>query len=126
MYLWLAQTVSPELTGLPAWILNGLSVGGLVTFIVVGLATSRLYTSRQVDQMVTRYEKHLERTVALYEGRVQDANRREGEWRDVAMKFKDALEQMEGVIGPLQMESGTMLAILRQMQQMQREAKDGR
>jgi hypothetical protein len=119
---WLAEAVSPEtVTGLPAWLLDGLGVGSLVMFIVVGLATSRLYTSRQVDQMIARYEKHLERTVALYEGRVQDATRREGEWRDVAMTFKAALEQMEGVIGPLQAESGTMLAILRQMQEFQRE-----
>jgi hypothetical protein len=41
--------VPPEIAGLPTWALNGLSIGSLVIFILVALATSKLWTKNQVD-----------------------------------------------------------------------------
>lgn len=126
MALWLATAVPPEASnGLTDLVLKGVSIGSLITLIVGGLATSKLYTSRQVDQIVNRYEKHLDRTVENMQGRINDAVRREGEWRDVAMQFKDAFQTMEGVIEPMQFQSQTMLHIIRQIQTMQREGQSG-
>jgi hypothetical protein len=126
MALWLATAVPPEASnGLTDLVLKGISIGSLITLIVGGLATSKLYTSRQVDQIVNRYEKHLDRTVENMQGRINDAVRREGEWRDVAMQFKDAFQTMEGVIEPMQFQSQTMLQIIRQIQTLQREGQSG-
>src|ERR1700759_938629 len=91
--------VPPEVGGLPTWAWNGLSVGGLVTTILVGLFTARLWTKRQVDELVkqhdrevkqlstqhdrevedlkSRYETHIKNTVELLTGRVDDARSRE-------------------------------------------------
>src|SRR6185295_12632097 len=95
----LAAAVPPEIAGLPTWALNGLSIGGLVMLILMGLFTSKLWTKRQVDELVkqherevnathaqhvreteatiARYETHLTRTIELYQGRVDDALTRE-------------------------------------------------
>lgn len=121
--LWLmASAVPPEIGGIPTWILNGVGVVTLLMMTVGGLATSRLYTSRQVDQMIARYEKHLDRTVEGMQGRIDDAVRREAEWRDVAMQFKDAFQTLEATVEPMQLSNQTMLSVLRQIQTMQREA----
>lgn len=130
--------VPPELAGLPTWALNGLTVGGLVSFILMGLATSRLWTKRQVDELTkqherevnnlvkqherevtdlkARYETHITRTVELYQGRVQDALTRETEWRDVAGKWQAVADMLGQGIEPLQDQSETMLRLLQAWQ----------
>lgn len=134
LYL-LAAEVSPGLTGLmPSWALNGLSVGGLVTFILMGLATSRLWTKRQVDELTkqhdrevtnlttgharvledvkARYETHITRTVELWQGRADDALTREREWRDVARQWENVSTMLVQGMEPLQEQSEAMLRIV--------------
>lgn len=130
--------VPPDILGLPTWALNGLSVGSLVMFIVVGLGTARLYTKRQVDEqtkqhereVVTltknhdreivdlkeRYETHINRTVELYQGRVEDARTREGDWREVALKWQAVADMLGQGLEPLQDQGETMLRLLQAWQ----------
>jgi len=49
--------VPSEIGGLPTWLVNGLSIGSLVSLIIAGLTTSRLWTKRQVDEMVKQHER---------------------------------------------------------------------
>jgi uncharacterized membrane-anchored protein YhcB (DUF1043 family) len=124
---YLLAAVPPDIGGLPTWAWNGLSVGGLVSFIVMGLATSRLYTKRQVDEQTkqherevadlkARYELHINRTVELYQGRVDDALTREREWRDVAYKWQATADMLGRGLEPLQEQSETMLRVLQAWQ----------
>jgi hypothetical protein len=132
--LHLAAAVPPEIAGLPTWALNGLSIGSLVMLIVMGLFTSKLWTKRQVDELVKqhdrevttlaanherekndlrdRYEKHLTRTVELYQGRVDDALTREREWRDVARSWEGVTTMLAQGMEPLQEQSEAMLRII--------------
>lgn len=132
-HLFLAA-VPPEIAGLPTWALNGLSIGSLVSFILVGLATSRLWTKRQVDELIkqqerevtrtksdheremgdmkTRYELHITQTVELYQGRVTDALTRETQWRDVAQRWEAVASMMAQGLEPLQDQSEAMLRIV--------------
>jgi transposase len=134
----LLAAVPPEIAGLPTWALNGLSIGGLVMLILMGLFTSKLWTKRQVDELTKqherevtnlskqhdrevtdlkeRYEKHLTRTVELYQGRVDDARTRETEWRDVAGKWQAVADMLGQGIEPLQDQSETMLRLLQAWQ----------
>jgi transposase len=135
----------PEVAGLPTWVLNGLSVGGLVMFILVGLATSRLWTRHQVDLLTTqhqressnlvtqheremtnlrdRYENHIQRTVDLYQGRVEDAIRREQEWHQVADKWQQVATLLSDSIDPLHEQSKTMMTILQTWQVANRQGR---
>lgn len=124
---YLLAAVPPAIGGLPTWAFQGLSVGGLVSFIVMGLATSRLYTKRQVDEqtkqhereitdMKARYELHINRTVELYQGRVDDALTREREWRDVAHQWQTTADLLGRGLEPLQEQSETMLRVLQAWQ----------
>lgn len=137
-FLFFLAAVPPEIAGLPTWALNGLSIGSLVGFIIMGLATSRLWTKRQVDELVkqqerevvrtkddhtrevsdtkARYEKHIERTVELYQGRVDDALTREREWRDVAHSWQNVASMLSAGIEPMQEQSETILRILQAWQ----------
>jgi hypothetical protein len=130
--------VPPELSGLPGWALNGLSVGSLVTFIVLGLGTARLYTKRQVDDLTkqherevenlvkqhdrevadlkARYELHVQLGSELYQGRIQDALAREKEWRDVAQKWQLVSDMLGQGLEPLQEQGETMLRLLQAWQ----------
>lgn len=123
LYAAMLSSVPPEMLGLPTWVLNGLSISGLVIFILVGLATNRLWAKRQVDelikvhereiqQMKDRYELHLTRTVELYQGRVEDAIRRESEWRDTAQQWQETANMLANGLEPMQEQGETMLAIL--------------
>lgn len=141
----LAEGVPPEIAGLPTWITNGLSIGGLVMLIVMGLFTSKLWTKRQVDELtkqhdrevgtltsqheremkavVDRYELHLTRTVELWTGRTEDARTREKEWRDVAQKWQSVSEMLASGLEPLQDQGETMLRLLQAWQsELQRRA----
>lgn len=124
---WIAQAVPPNIAGLPSWLLNGLSVGSLVMFIIVGLVTSRLWTKSQVDRLIERYEKalvdqkeryelHLTRTVELYRLHADEAIRREKEWRDTANTWQQVVQSLSQGIEPLQEQSATILEILRAWQ----------
>lgn len=130
----LAAAVPPEIAGLPTWALNGLSIGSLVSFILVGLGTSKLWTKRQVDELTkqherevtridgdhtremadvkARYETHITRTVELYQGRVDDALTREKDWRDVARTWEGVAGMLSQGIEPLQEQSEAMLRII--------------
>jgi hypothetical protein len=144
MLFW-AEGVPPEIAGLPTWALNGLSIASLVTLIITGLFTSRLWTKRQVDELVkqhdrevatltktqeqqlldlkARYETHINRTVELLQGRAEDARTRENEWRDVALKWQAVAEMLAGGLEPLQEGQETMLRLLQAWQtEMQRRA----
>jgi hypothetical protein len=143
----LLAAVPPEIAGLPTWALNGLSIGSLVGFIIMGLATSRLWTKRQVDELVkqqerevsrtkadhdremadtkARYETHIERTVELYKGRVEDALTREREWRDVANRWQEVSSMLSAGIEPMQEQSETILRILSAWQVESRRKGDG-
>jgi hypothetical protein len=124
--------------GLPTWAWNGLSVGGLVTFILMGLATSRLWTKRQVDivredhnkailtlerqhdrevaDLKARYEKHGDTTVKQFEERVAESVKRESDWRDVAFRWQAVSEMLAGGLEPMQEQSASSLAILQSWQ----------
>lgn len=134
----LLAAVPPEIAGLPSWAFNGLSIGGLVSFILMGLATSRLWTKRQVDELTkqherevatltrnheqqvvdtkARYESHISSTVKMYEGRVEDARTREVEWRDVATRWQAVADMLGQGLEPLQDQSETMLRLLQAWQ----------
>lgn len=138
MLEWWAAVTPEVVAGLPTWALNGLSVGSLVTFILVGLATSRLWTKRQVDIlredhktaqdgeraehratveiMKDRYEKHLERTVLMLTQRADDAIRREEQWHDVANRWEEVARTLGDAVGDMQESSATTLAIVQEMQ----------
>lgn len=130
----LAAAVPSEIMGLPTWALNGLSIGGLVMFILIGLGTSRLWTKRQVDELTkqherevenlrtahtreidnlrNRYETHLNRTVELLTARCDDAIGREKEWRDTAIQLQQAFATLADGLEPLQDQSEAMLRIV--------------
>ena len=141
----LLAAVPPEIAGLPTWALNGLSIGSLVGLIITGLVTSRLWTKRQVDELVkqqerevariavdhkremddikSRYETHITRTVELYQGRVDDARAHEqerrgeaGEWKDIARQWQATAEMLAGGIEPMQEQSEITLRILQAWQ----------
>jgi hypothetical protein len=134
MLHWFAEGVPPEIAGLPTWALNGLSIGGLVMLILIGLFTSKLWTKRQVDELIkqqerevartkadheremtdvkARYEMHLARTVELYQGRVDDALTRERDWRDVSRQWEGVATMLSQGIEPLQEQSEAMLRIV--------------
>ncbi|MET0418708.1 MAG: hypothetical protein ABW022_22055 [Actinoplanes sp.] len=133
--LWYWAAIPSEIAGLPIWALNGLSIGGLVMFILMGLATSRLWTKSQVDivrkdhtdamnalnkvhdrevsDMKARYELHIDRTVDQYKGRVDDAVKREEQWREVAFKWQAVAEMLSAGIEPMQDQSAAALDLLR-------------
>lgn len=134
----LLAAVPSEIAGLPTWVLNGLSIGSLVMFILVGIGTSRLWTKNQVDiiradhtraidslgkqhdreveSLITRYEKQIETTVKLYEGRISDTLLREGQWREVAQKWQAVSEMLGAGIEPMQEQSAATLEIMRAWQ----------
>jgi hypothetical protein len=127
------EGIPPEIAGLPTWLLNGLSIASLVMLIIISLSTSRLWTKRQVDEMVKqherevkdmkeRYELHLTRTVELLEKRADDARTRENEWRDVAIKWQSVAEMLAQGIEPLQDQGETMLRLLQAWQSEARRA----
>lgn len=137
----LAATPSDVVAGLPGWVPNVLSVGGLITLIVGGMATSKLWTKSQVetvtneltkshDREVTnlkdRYDTHLTRTVELYQGRIDDAVRREGEWRDTALTWQKVAEMLGQGIEPMQEQSAATLAVLQSLQAGARQNRPGK
>lgn len=135
--MWLAA-VPPEIAGLPTWALNGLSIGSLVMFIIVGLASSRLWTKRQVDELVkqhereqarmvadhtremeavkSRYELHLTRTVELYQGRIQDIREQAQDWKEVARQWEATANMLAQGLEPLQDQGEAMLRIVQAWQ----------
>lgn len=130
----LAAAVPSEIAGLPTWALNGLSIGSLVTFILVGLGTSRLWTKRQVDELTkqherevtnlkaqqdrevvdlkARYETHLTRTVELLTARCDDALLREKEWRETAGQLQQAVGTLADGFETLQDQGEGVLRIV--------------
>lgn len=143
----LLAAVPPEIAGLPTWAVNGLSVGSLVGVIITGLLTSKLWTKSQVDivradhtkaigdlnkvhdrevtDLKARYESHINRTVELYQGRVDDALTREREWRDVARQWESVATMLSQGMEPLQDQSEAMLRIVTAWQvESQRKGKD--
>jgi len=137
-YVFYWAAVPPEIAGMPTWALNGLSIGGVVSFVLVGLATSRLWTKRQVDivredhsraietlvshhtretaDTKARYEHHITTTVDLYKGMVIDALKREQDWRDIAMHWETVAETLSSSLEPMYEQSATTLQVLRAMQ----------
>lgn len=134
LLIYLSAAVPPDVAGLPTWLWNGLSVGSLVSFILLGLATSKLWTKRQVDELAkqherevnnltanhlqqvndlkNRYETHIGRTVELYQGRVNDALEREKDWREVARQWEGVASMLAQGLEPLQEQSEAMLRIV--------------
>lgn len=74
MYPWayLAAAVPPEIAGLPTWALNGLSIGGLVIFILTGLATARLWTKGQVDRVFKEHDREVANLKASHDREVEN------------------------------------------------------
>lgn len=133
----LIVAVPPEMLGLPTWILNGLSVGSLVLFIVIGLATSRLWTAhqvrtleaqhaREVDNLTKRYELHLASMIAQLQGRIDDAIRREKEWHDVADRWQQVAQMLGDAVDPMLEQNQTILAVVREMQLAQKAQRKAR
>ncbi len=140
MSIWqaLAEGVPPELVGVPTWVLNGLSIGTLVVFILTGVATGRLWTRGQVNELIKqhdaarerqtkdntqaladqkdRYEKHLDRTTQLLRDQVATAERRESEWRSIAGDWQKVATLLGDAIDPLHAQSEAILGIVREMQ----------
>lgn len=130
----LAAAVPSEIAGLPTWALNGLSIGSLVSFILIALATSKLWTKRQVDELTkqherevtnlkanqdreiaaltTRYDNHLTSTIQLLTSRCDDALGREREWREIATQLQQTVAQLADGLEPLHDQSETMLRIV--------------
>lgn len=124
--------------GFSDWALKGLSIGSLLTLIIGGLATSRLWTKSQVDiiradhtraidnlvkqhdreieDLKARYELHINRTVELYQGRVDDARDRENQWHVIADRWQSVSEMLGAGIEPMQEQSATTLRILQAWQ----------
>lgn len=140
---WLIIAAVPptgDVMGLPPWAPNVLSVGGLITLIVVGLVTSKLWTKSQVDtlqkthdrevaNLKDRYDTHLSRTIELYQGRVNDAIRRENEWRDTAQTWQKVAQTLADGLEPMHEQNTTILAIVQQWQvsaKQQSERRPGR
>jgi hypothetical protein len=143
----LLASVPPEIAGLPTWALNGLSIGSLVSFVLIGLATARLWTKRQVDELVkqheremkttvdshtretaataARYELHLTRTVEMWKGRTDDALAREKEWKDVARQWEATATMLSQGLEPLQDQGETMLRIVQAWQSESRRREIG-
>jgi len=71
MLHWLAEGIPPEIAGLPTWLLNGLSIASLVMLIIISLFTSRLWTKRQVDEMVKQHEREAKQLVAQHDREVK-------------------------------------------------------
>lgn len=125
----LAAPIS-SVAGVPVWAANGLSIGALVMLIIGGLVTSKLWTKRQVDELVKQHDTQMKNTttnhtaaianlVELYKGRVDDAIRREGEWRDVATKWQSVVETYADALDPVQEQSQTVLTIVQELQRHQ-------
>lgn len=143
----LAAAVPSEMMGLPTWALNGLSIGSLVTFILIALSTSKLWTKRQVDELTKqherevtnlkanqdremrattdRYENHLTRTVELLTSRCDDALGREKEWREIATQLQQTVAALADGLEPLHDQSETMLRIVTAWQMESRRKGDG-
>jgi hypothetical protein len=143
MPIWqaLAEGVPPDMLGMPTWVLNGLSVGGLVMLIVFSLITDVLWTKRQVNTLIAthveamtaatkanekaltdqkeRYEKHLDRTVQLLRDQVATAERRESEWRSISGDWQKVATLLGDAIDPLHSQSEAILGIVREMQAFQ-------
>jgi hypothetical protein len=108
-----------SVVGVPGWVANGASIGTLVMLIVGGLYSSKLWTKRQVDILVKQHEVQMNNTVDVYKGRIEDAIRREGEWRDVATKWQDVAATYADAMDPVQEQSQTVLTIVQEMQRHQ-------
>ena len=109
------------------WGGNVVSVSALVGLIVVGLATSRLYTKSQVDDLKAQHAKALEElrvahkvaldnVVETWKANRDDAVRREGEWRGVATDWQRVATTLSNGLEPLQEQGETMLTIVRELQ----------
>lgn len=119
--------IAGTLTG---WVPTTLSVSGLVAFIVIGLATSRLYTKSQVDQLKTDHttamkakdDAHALAITTLNEAwraNRDDAVRREGEWRGVADRWEGIAATLADGLDPLHEQGQTLLTVLTEMQRQQ-------
>jgi hypothetical protein len=138
MLTWYLAAVPSTVAGLPTWALQGLSVGSLVMFIVIGLATSRLWTSAQVTNLTkqhgvvvqnlttqhsrevanlkAQYDDFIRTTVQQYEGQVAGAVKREESWREVALKWEEVVRVLTSQLEPIQEQANTSLEILRAWQ----------
>lgn len=125
---WLASAGIP---GVPGWVSNTISIGGLVMLIITGLITSRLWTKSQVDRLITTHDQALQAekdnhklalnsTIEFWKGARDDAVRREGEWREVALKWQSVVETLSDGLEPLHEQGVTMLTIVQEMQRTQR------
>jgi hypothetical protein len=147
-YLTLAEGVPPEIVGIPTWVLNGLSIAGLVSMIIYLIATDRLWTRGQVNRLIAthvesvaastranekaisdqkdRYELHLDRTVQLLRDQVGTAERRESEWRTIAGDWQKVATLLGDAIDPLHAQSEAVLNIVREMQAYQQASAAAR
>lgn len=138
MLTYYLAVVPSTIVGLPTWVLQGLSVGSLVMFIVIGLATSRLWTAaqvknltnqhglvlqslttqhiREVENLKAQYDSFIQTTVAQYEGQVAGAVKREDGWREVALKWEEVVRILTSELEPIQEQASTSLEILRAWQ----------
>lgn len=120
---WQFWAAVPPDWGMPGWVDDWLSISGLVAFVIVGLSTSRLWTKRQVDELIRqhdrevqdlkdRYEKHISRTIEMWQGRTNDALEREREWRDAARQWEATASMLSHGLEPLQDQGEAMLRIV--------------
>lgn len=98
------------------WIGNTLSIGALVLLIVGGLATSRLWTKSQVNELKAQHALTIKNIEEVWKARCDDAVRREGEWRDVATKFQESSTVLADGFEAVQEQGQTMLTIVRELQ----------
>jgi hypothetical protein len=98
------------------WLGNTLSIGALVMLIVGGLATSRLWTKSQVNELKAQHAATLRNVEEVWKARCDDAIRREGEWKTVADKWQESSTVLADGFESVNEQGQTMLAIVRELQ----------
>lgn len=114
---WLIFAAPSIVTGeLSGWLGNTLSIGALVMLIVGGLATSRLWTKSQVNELKAQHAATLRNVEEVWKARCDDAIRREGEWKAVADKWQESSTVLADGFEVVQEQGSTMLTIVRELQ----------
>jgi hypothetical protein len=125
---WLIFAAPSIATGeLSGWLGNTLSIGALIMLIVGGLATSRLWTKSQVNELKsqhtaamlnaeTQHAATLRNVEQVWKARCDDAIRREGEWKAVADKWQQSSTVLADGFEAVQEQGSTMLTIVRELQ----------
>lgn len=99
-------------TDIAAWIPVGLSLTGILGFLITGFAKGFLYTRHQVDKMANQYEDRLKELRETAEARIVAVNSERLEWKDIAMGAIDANRKSAPTLDALLDGQATMKVLL--------------